>query len=90
MLLVGFVLAAAGFTSLAFAMERHEKQLWANTPSSRRRWSLRSAGTGLIIGSMLGCVQSSGWSIGLVEWVGLLTLTAIGVVLGLIYWRKSA
>lgn len=81
-LLLVFALTTAGFVALALALDRHHQQLWHRVPSTRRRWSLRAAGTTLLLSALVVCVRSSGWGTGWVEWVGLLTAaaTCVGLV----------
>jgi hypothetical protein len=44
-----------------------------------------SSGAAMLVGALLVCVRASDWSTGFVEWLGLLTASAICVVLGLTY-----
>jgi hypothetical protein len=88
MLLLGFLLAAAGFSSLALTMHRHQPLL-KTAPSLQRRLGLRFIGACLLMASLKVCIHSSGWGIGLVEWTGLLTAAATCTVLGLTYWPST-
>jgi hypothetical protein len=83
---LALALAYAGFTALALAMDRHHRQVWRRTASGRTRILLRAAG---ILGlglSLATCIVQSGWSVGLVLWLGVLTAATLAVVVGLAWW----
>ncbi len=80
-----FLTAFAGFLSLALAMRRHEQQLCHHTLSDLTRQLLRLAGFVGLTASLALCVARSGWAVGPVLWLGLLTLAALSVV-ALLTW----
>jgi hypothetical protein len=84
-LLFSVSLSVTGLACLALAMERHHQRLFGKAAATWPRRGWRALGCCLLVGAFLICIRSSGWSIGLVEWVGLLTVAAICVVLGLTY-----
>lgn len=79
--------AAGGFASLSLAMDRHWEALHGrgNVPGDRTRRRLRWAGSGGLLVSLLVCLSVWGLSQGWVAWAGMLTASAIGLVLVLSY-----
>ncbi len=80
--LAAFLLAFAGFTLLALAMERHRKQL----APSRQAWRpptrrlLRLGGAGLLVLSVWACIHVWGAATGAVVWFGVLSAAALAVL----------
>jgi Na+(H+)/acetate symporter ActP len=79
--------AAGGFTALSLAMDRHWEALHGrgNLPSDQTRRRLRWSGSGGLLVSLLVCLSVWGPSQGWVAWAGMLTASAIGLVLVLSY-----
>lgn len=97
MIFLSYMLAFTGFIFLSLAMKRHYKKVQCcrqgESKSSRTRKSLgklqrlvfRVIGAAcLSISSML-CLIDMGIAVGLVQWIGMLTLTALQVSLLLTY-----
>lgn len=84
-LLPAFVLACAGFATLALAMERHHRQVSQRPAAWWWRLLLRTFGWFVLAASLAACIAYSGWSIGVVQWFGLLSGAALVVSLVLSY-----
>jgi hypothetical protein len=91
--LIAFVLALAGFTALALAMRRHHRDLFGRFPSVKRSVILRVVGGTALILSLAPCVFRADWPVGLVLWLGLLTVSALAVALMFAYrpatWQQK-
>jgi hypothetical protein len=83
--------AAAGFTALSLAMDRHWENLngRGNLPSDSTRRMLRWSGGGGLLVSLLVCLFVWGASQGWVAWAGMLTAAAISLVLILSYAGRA-
>ncbi|RAI59571.1 DUF3325 domain-containing protein [Roseicella frigidaeris] len=77
---LGFGLAYAGFLGLCLAMDRHHAELLRGRPAAGRRWLLRGVGWLLLGLSLLPCLALWGVGIGIVAWLGLLTVAAYSLV----------
>lgn len=66
--LIGF----AGFAALCLAMEKHFNELLGRKSTLRQRRGLRIGGWGLLLVALVLAVQTSGWALGLVEWMAVL------------------
>ena len=79
--------AAAGFTALSLAMDRHWEALHGrgNVPRDGQRRLLRWAGSGGLLISLLVCLFIWGAAQGWVAWAGVLTASAFALVLTLCY-----
>ena len=75
-----YALMTLGFVMLALAMDRHHHLVWRGPSTAGRRWFCRLAGLSMMCVSLVQCVQASGWSTGVVEWVGLSTASLMSVV----------
>lgn len=82
-------LCLVGFAALALAMHKHHRAVFAAAPSWRRALSLRIAGWTVLGAALVACICGSGWSVGPVLWLGLLTVAALTVVLLLTCWPLS-
>ena len=83
--LSAFVLNASGCALLALAMQRHHRQVAADTltpPRQRRRRALGSTSLGL---SLLVCWVALGPLMGLLLWLGMLSATTLIVALVLAF-----
>lgn len=83
--LLAFFLAIIGFASLALSMHRHHRDLFSCPPSRLRSVGFSLIGWCLLISSFWVCIVSSGWAIGPVLWVGILTIAALIIVLALTF-----
>lgn len=79
-----FALAFAGWVAFSRTMERHA------LPAGRHRGVLRGAGAAGLVLSLLACRQAQGSSQGWVLWCGVLTLTAMALMLVLTYAPQRA
>ena len=79
----------AGFAALALSMHKHHRDVFGTAPTRGRTLALQGAGWLLLTASVWPCVAHSGWSIGLVLWIGLLTVAALTVALLLTYALPS-
>ncbi|AIR89560.1 DUF3325 domain-containing protein [Pseudomonas cremoricolorata] len=66
------LLGYAGFAALCLAMDKHFKELLKHTPRAVHLRSLRWAGWGLLLASLVLAVHLRGLAFGLVEWMALL------------------
>ena len=75
-----FALLFIGFAGLSLTMNRHYLQLTAKNSGPRSKqfmMAIRAAAYGFLVAGLVFCINSQGVSIGLVFWVGLLTLAAL-------------
>jgi len=91
--LAGAALCSAygGFAALSLAMDRHHEDSFAGArdPLRDRPW-LRAAGIAGLLLSLLGSLELQGATQGWVLWCGVLTASALGVVLTLTYLPRRA
>ena len=75
--------AYAGFTALCLAMDRHHADLYGRRAvlAPRRRQWLRLAGVAGLLMSLLCCVAWQGWNIGPVMWCGVMSFSALTLVM---------
>ena len=78
--LLAFVLCLAGFTALAFAMHRHQRDIVGRSLPLTTTRALRFVGTCAFLFALGVLVTPHGWSLGLVVFSGD-TSVAAGVVL---------
>lgn len=83
--LTALILATAGLAAIALSMHKHHRDLFGRPPSRPRGLALAGAGWIILALSFWACIVASGWAIGPVLWIGLLTVAAIIVVLVLTY-----
>ena len=89
--LAAWVLAWAGMAALAFAMERHYEQITGNMTQPRlHRYVLRTAGALLLAACLLVCLMGWGKSVGVVAWLGWLSVGALTSTLQLGLWPRRA
>ena len=89
--LAAWALAWAGMAALAFAMERHYEQLTGNMTQPRlHRYGLRAAGALLLAASLFMCLVGWGTSVGVVAWLGWLSLGALSSALLVSLWPRRA
>lgn len=75
------LVCAAAFAALALGMDRHAREVLGAAPSAGRRVALRVAGWGLLACALLISVAGWGRSVGLVEWLAVLTFAAVPLVM---------
>lgn len=82
----------AAFAALGLAMDRHYEDSYGRgrEPSARQRRLLRAGGSGGLLLSLWACIAATGASQGWVFWFGVLTLSALAVVLMLSYAPRRA
>lgn len=85
MVLAALILATAGFAGLALSMHKHHRDLFGKPPSRPRALAFAGAGWTLLALSFGASIVASGWAIGTVFWIGILTVAAFVVVLALTY-----
>ena len=78
---LSFALVFAGFAALSLSMERHHRQVWGRLPKRRAALAYRLAGLGLITAGLAPAVAVWGGSVGVVAWLGELTVGALAVAL---------
>jgi len=77
MMLAAFCLVYAGYACLSLAMHRHSDATFTEPLNPRHRVVLRCAGTVILALSLWACAHHYGWSYGMAEWVGMLTLAGL-------------
>ena len=87
--LAALVISIAGFAALALSMHKHHRDVFGTAPTRGRTLTLQGIGWLLLSASVSICIAHSGWSIGLVLWIGLLTFAALTVALLLTYALPS-
>lgn len=77
----------AAFAALGLAMDRHYEDSYGRgkEPGPGLRRALRVAGTSGLVLSLWACLAAAGTSQGWVFWFGVMTLSALAVVLVLSY-----
>jgi len=85
MILLSALLNLGGFFALCLAMDRHHLTLQGRKPTSGRRWRLRGFGALALTASAATAIRGWGLTNGIIGWIGLLTLGAAIVLLGLTY-----
>jgi fatty acid desaturase len=89
--LLSFVLCLAGFTALAFAMHRQQRDIFGRRLRSTTTYGLRVAGACALLLALGILIAGRGWSIGLVIFSGQTSVAAGIVLCALIgYARVSA
>ncbi|MEX0731006.1 MAG: DUF3325 domain-containing protein [Aquisalimonadaceae bacterium] len=83
MILLALLFSTAAFALLALSMSKHYRQVFQGAPSQRLSATLRVLGGCVLVAGLSLCVLYSGPARGVVLWVGLLTVAALGVSLGL-------
>ncbi|HEY4369155.1 MAG TPA: DUF3325 domain-containing protein [Steroidobacteraceae bacterium] len=87
---VAFALIYTGLALLSLAMNRHAREILQREPSGTQRFYLRVMGWGALLISLLLAIYRSGWPIGAVEWVGMLTAGGLSLVFLLTYSPRIA
>jgi hypothetical protein len=71
-------------------MSRHAREVLRREPTPLQRQLLRAAGWIALTVSLLMAAAQTGWPIGTVEWLGMLTASAVSFVLLLTYYPRVA
>src|SRR5690606_38697707 len=85
-----FALTFSGFTALSLAMNRHARDVLRRELPIRQRRALRIAGFAILGISLWLAAQATGWSVGTVEWFGMLSVSAVALALALTYAPRIA
>ena len=88
--LLAFVASYAGFAALAFAMDRHHRQLRERSSTTGVRLGLRVIGAVSLSHAFYASVTYAGWSIGPVLWFGMISASALVLVVVLAYAPRVA
>src|SRR5262249_9872458 len=72
-----FALAYAGWAALSLAMGRHYRQIAGRAPARSLAIGLRLTGFAPLALSLMACVATSGWGVGIVAWFGVLSATGL-------------
>lgn len=75
----------AGFAALAFAMDKHHRDMTGALPKGRALGPYKAAGWIAIALAALPLIQRFGAGVGLTFWLGVLTLAALCAALALTY-----
>ena len=90
MMLLATALCYAGMAGLSLAMPRHYSQVSTAKLSASRARQLRIASTLLLIVSLWPAISMWGVVVGIVVWLGLLSVAALLWVGLLAYWPRFA
>lgn len=82
------LLASAGMTALALAIDRHHRQVYGADATPGARLVLRVAGAVLLALAIYPCVLLWGAGAGVVAWTGMLTAGALVPALALAYYPR--
>lgn len=85
MIVLAFALSYAGFTALCLSLSRHYREVFDATPSQARTQLLRALGWAALALAFAVAIAASGWQVGAVLWIALLTAAAASNVLMLSY-----
>lgn len=89
MMLLGTALCYAGMAGLSLAMPRHSSQIKAKLTENQTR-ALRLAAMFLLVVSLWPAITMWGVVVGIVVWLGLLSVAAVIWVILLAYWPHFA
>ncbi len=87
--LFAFLLSVAGFTALAGATNRQQRDLFGRTQRSATTRMLRLVGIAALLGALGILVAQHGWGLGLVMFSGHTSLAAGIVVCALIGYGRT-
>ncbi|MBN7796122.1 DUF3325 domain-containing protein [Parahaliea mediterranea] len=82
--------ALLGFLALALAMSRHAKQVLGGALPAPRRRALRAGGWLLLVFALALCIRRPHWDVGLVAWLGWLSVAGVAVAFSLPYWPSRS
>lgn len=89
--LTALAMAYAGFVTLALAMDRHRHQLLARELPRRFTLPLRLAGGALLAGALhVACRGTGSISVGVLWWLGLLSVAGLALGVLLAYQPRRA
>lgn len=80
---LGLILSLAAFAALALSMPRYHRDLFGEPTNRSLQSTSRIAGWTLLSLSLAVCISGLGVSIGIVLWVGMLTVAALAVAAAL-------
>lgn len=86
--LIPLLLSCAGFSLLALSMARHQEDVCGRLLAPRPTLILRCSGWAFLMLALLLSVQSRGLSMGLVSWLGQLSMAAGLVFVGLLIHQR--
>jgi hypothetical protein len=87
--LAALVLCLAGFTALALAVRRQQRDILGGALRPVATYVLRAVGTGGLLGALGALIAGYGWSLGLVMFSGHTSIAAGIVLCGLIGYLRS-
>lgn len=85
-----FVLSVLAFACLAAAISRHGQVLLRRAPTAAQQQRLRLAGWSLLLLTVIVCCLGWQADVGLVMWLGWLTVAGLLLVLAISYWPGQA
>lgn len=77
-----------GFSGLAASMSKHQRDIFSKPVSAKQTKILQILGWGVISLSAFIAIFVTGISVGISEWLGVLTFAALVVGLTMTYWPK--
>lgn len=90
MTVAAFCLVYAGFSALCLAMDRHYEDVFQRALSRRLRLMLRVAGWSALALALCLSAGVWGWTYGLTEWVGMLSIAGLLLIWILTYQPQFA
>ena len=85
------LLCLAGLVALALSMPKHHRDLFGKAPPRMRSLALRVGSWAALAASFATAIADQGVSVGIVLWLGMVTITALAVAMLLTYhslwWR---
>jgi hypothetical protein len=87
--LLAFALCLLGFAALAFAMRRHQREIFGRPLQPAMTWGLRSIGACALLFALGLLVARQGWSLALVMFSGHTSMAAALVLCVLIAYARN-
>lgn len=88
---IAFGLCCLGCLLLSLSLRRHYRQIFADDSLyEQRRWTMRSAGFGILVIALWSGVRDSGLWIGVILWLSLIALAAFLQIMLLTYRPRSS
>lgn len=87
-MLIVFTCIYIGCMCLAFAMDKHYKEIWKNKLPIKHKQAFKAAGWLMLIASAFIAFEIYGYAMGSVYWVGLATFAGFGFAMLMSYQQK--
>lgn len=87
--LATFLLALAGFAALALSMQKHHRDVLGRASPRSRELLFGSGGWLLLAVSLFSAIAGADLFVGIVLWLGLVTIAALAVAMVLTYGPRN-